>query len=63
MQNNNNFAHNNNSFIPAIVYNNADTDKLRILSDNKDKAPAEEPQALREDPGAPSRSWYLPMDT
>jgi len=29
---------NGSSFIPAIVYNNADTDKLRILTDNKSKA-------------------------
>src|SRR5579871_1895322 len=36
MQNNN--LTNNNSFIPVIVYNNVDTDKLKILSDNKGKA-------------------------
>jgi hypothetical protein len=35
------------------VYNNADTNKLQILTDNKGKAPAEEPQALREGPGRP----------
>jgi hypothetical protein len=35
------------------VYNNADTEKKAILSDNKGKAPAEEPQALREGPGRP----------
>src|SRR5579871_3709479 len=36
MQNNN--LTNNNSFIPVIVYNNVDTDKVKILSDNKGKA-------------------------
>jgi hypothetical protein len=35
------------------VYNNASTEKKAILSDNKGKAPAEEPQALREGPGRP----------
>jgi group I intron endonuclease len=34
MQNNNS----NGSFVPAIIYNNADTDKLMILTDNKGKA-------------------------
>jgi hypothetical protein len=38
MQNNNNSIHNNGSFIPVIIYNNADTDKLRILTDNSGKA-------------------------
>jgi group I intron endonuclease len=35
------------------VYSNAETDKKAILSENKRKAPAEEPQALREGPGRP----------
>jgi hypothetical protein len=37
---NNNFILNNDSssWTPAIVYNNADTEKLRILTENKGKA-------------------------
>jgi group I intron endonuclease len=31
-------ANNNGSFVPAILYNNADINKLQILKDNKDKA-------------------------
>jgi len=31
-------ANNNGSFRPVIIYNNAETDKLRILTDNKGKA-------------------------
>jgi hypothetical protein len=58
MQNNNSLGSgpiNNDSSLgtPAIIYNNADTDKLRILTETKGKAPAEEPQALREGPGRP----------
>jgi hypothetical protein len=53
MQNNNNSTHNYGSFIPVIIYNNAETDKLQILTETKGKAPAEEPQALREGPGRP----------
>jgi group I intron endonuclease len=41
------------SLVPVIIYHNAQTDKSIILTDNKDKAPAEEPQALREGPGRP----------
>jgi group I intron endonuclease len=29
---------NNGSFVPAIIYDNADTDKLRIFIDNKNRA-------------------------
>jgi hypothetical protein len=50
---NNNSINNKNSFIPIIVYNNIEADKLRILTETKGKAPAEEPQALREGPGRP----------
>ena len=39
--------------IELKIYSNAETDKLQILTDNKGKAPAEEPQALREGPEGP----------
>jgi group I intron endonuclease len=31
-------TNNNGSFVPAIIYKNADTDKLRILTENKNRA-------------------------
>src|SRR5688572_792983 len=40
MKNNNNCTHNNENFIgaPAIIYNNAETEKLRILTETFGKA-------------------------
>lgn len=38
MQNNNNFINNYNSLILAVIYNNAETEKLYNLKDNKGRS-------------------------
>jgi hypothetical protein len=39
--------------VPIMIYHNAETEKSRVITETKGKAPAEEPQALREGPGRP----------
>lgn len=38
MQNNNNFINNYNSLILAVIYNNAEIEKLQILKNNKERS-------------------------